>query len=185
MSCSQLYGFGKEGIIEHYGEAHNGHRGAMCVWRVLERKYLPSLPKPDWFKDYYYSRVMGMTPGAMQPIWELADDERLQPYEKVMMCTTFDHVLVRGKNIPMVIESMEKFVEDYPLESNYPEQIEILKLFLREECTAVGFNGTSVNSDTWDNAGEYEDAEEDEMSYNYLTQDDHWWMFGETKEEVE
>ena len=170
MSCTEIYGFDKQGIARWYRGVHNSWTGAWYVWSTLEKKYLPSLPK-RWSGDdaEYISRLL--TSDASD-VWNLVSDKRLEAYERILLLSTMDKALVEVSKLPEFISVLEKWIETYPGESNHSQQIEVIKLLMQEDISAVGFNATSVNCDTYTLADEEEGIE----GYNYH---DHsnWFVF--------
>jgi hypothetical protein len=185
MSYTEIFGFGSDGKVKSSCDIGNSWRGAMAVWMILEKKYLPSLPKPDWARvcnepDQYWSRTGSVSfdeskPHPMKPIWDLADDKRLSFGEQIVLCCTFDNVLIKRNDFKKVIDSFKEFEG----ETSLKEQAKAIELLLEDpDIQAVGFNQTSVNGDNWSNIGGY-DKDDECLSYNFLTMDKHWWLFDE------
>lgn len=167
----------------------------MAIWSYLEKKYLPPYI-PDYVKHCNWYRP-GMTneeiikrngfepsrlfpsPGGENPtqeVWDLANNKDIPEHERIVLFTTFDKCLVKKEGLPAVIAAFRKF----EAETSLPEQADILeKLLQDEDCIAVGWNQTSVNSDAWGNIGEYDEENEEIMPYNCLTQTEHYWLFDE------
>jgi hypothetical protein len=177
MSYTEIYAFGKNGKVVDSRDIRNAWRGAMAVWRILEKKYLPSLQKPIWAgindKEDYWSRTSDFTGHGLKEIWSLADDKRLIKNEKIVLLSTFDKVLIKKENIKIVIKAFKAFNEN----TNLNEQAEAIEELLKSnKIIAIGFNQTSVNGDTWENYN-YNEKKEESSSYNCLKQKDHWWLF--------
>lgn len=199
MSYTEIYAFDKEGYPHLYGEAHNAWRGAMAVWREMEERhlppYIPSYIKAcNWYRPDMtaeeIARRNGFTPtraasmptkdeNPMAEIWALADNVAIPEHERIVLHTTFDHCLVKKENIPAVTDAFRRFGG----ETNLPEQAGILeKIAADPDIVAVGWNQTSVNADTWANAGGYDEEEEAARPYNCLADDPstwHYWLFDE------
>lgn len=107
MSATVLYCFEANGTCtEKTSKVQNAWRGAMAIWRILEKKYLPQY-RPDYIPDfvpddmietwlgYKFSRTMVMDQEAMKDIWGLFDLEKTSLVDKIVLGTTFDYVLVR------------------------------------------------------------------------------------------
>lgn len=185
MSSTELYGFDEKGDCAISGYVKNAFRGAMAIWAILERKYLPSLKKPIWAdlveERDYWSRTYSTGDShlnLMKQIWDLFNDERLTKKEKIVLGTTFDTVLVKGEDIDELIDAFKTFEG----ETSLKEQAAVLEEFKSKGVTAIGFNQTSVCSNQWHI---YSDDENEEgRPYNYNKDSNHFWLFDEFKTEV-
>ena len=202
MSETIIYGFGIDGACtEEAACIPNAFRGAISIWKLLEKKYLPvyrpcyvpeSVPDDEIeaFLGYPSSRIFSMSDeAAMKDIWNLFMAENVSETDKIVLGTTFDDVLVRRGNIQRVIDAFEAFDKEHEAETNINEQAKGLRLMIQDpNITAVGWNQTSVNGDDWSNIGDPyvdEDGYEYGGPYNFKTGTNHWWLFdriGETTE---
>lgn len=200
MSCTELYSFDKTGNAHHFGDVRNAWRGAMEVWRIMEERHLPSFV-PEYVKFFYWyhpgisqeeveahlgykpTRCMpsfGDGENPMHEIWELANNEDVPEFERIVLCTTFDDILVRREQIPMVIDAFRRFGG----ETSLPEQADVLEKMLADpDIIAVGWNQTSVNGDSWDVMGGYDEEKEEHIPYNCLSGDRHVWIFDPEEDE--
>ena len=151
MSYSEIYKFGKNGEASFLGEVKNSWCGAAMVWRILENKYLPPLPKPDWmnetdYKEHGYSRTSpSFDVNSMKPIRNLWKDGSVSRIDKIVLRTTFDNIVVMCENLKKVINSFNEFDNNTSLQ----EQAKILNDALLDELTiGVAWNQTSVNNNT-------------------------------------
>lgn len=182
MSNTVVYGFGKDGTVKSSIDIKNAWHGAMAVWTILEEKYLPSLPKPEWAvimkePDRYWSRTKEIFEDKMQDVWDLAKDSRLTFDEKIVLLSTFDNVLIKRENIDRLIKAFRNFNG----ETSLLLQVKAIKKIVKDEdVLAIGFNQTSIGYG-WD-VYNYDDEIEESTSYNCLTQDKHWWLFNESGE---
>lgn len=182
MSCVEIYGFNKNGIIEEEREVRNAMRGSMLIWQHIEKKYLPSLkPLYGWESDNYRSRFFTFSSDKLDEFWNLITDKKVSEVDRIVLGSTYDNVLIKKDNIEKLLNAYEKFEG----ESNLKEQILAIKdLFKNRNIIALGYNQTSVNSNPW---WEYNEEKEDEEnyfgeSYNFLTGKRHWWLFERIKE---
>ena len=182
MSYTEIYKFGKDGKAQFLGETKNAFRGAMCVWNVLDEKYLPPYI-PEWsiklgedISDKRYHRSGSMSPEPLKEIWALFSDSNVSFEDKVVLGSTFDKVIVRKEDLPELIKAYKSFADF----SSLPEQAELIEKAFEEDddLIAIGFNQTSVNGDTWLNAGGYDENDEG-IPYNILEQDSHWNLFSD------
>ncbi|MHA1137994.1 MAG: hypothetical protein ACTSSE_16055 [Candidatus Thorarchaeota archaeon] len=141
MSYMTLYSVPKEGELKEEKEFHNAHLGAHVIWMMLCDKYID---------DEYYLQ-QSHTP----KLWKLSKDERLPVWERIVLMTTYDKVIVKLENLPKVIWAMNKFYEEY--KTRYPDKgchlpehaKELQRIF--DEGTAFGvcWNQTSVCDGVW------------------------------------
>lgn len=196
MSCTEIYAFDKAGNAGLFGETKNSWRGGMAVWKIMEERHLPQYI-PEYVKHmsryrpgmtpaeleemigYRPSRTVTMPGGNENPtkeIWELADNPIIPRHERIVLFTTFDNALVRREHFQEVIDAFRAFGG----KTSLPEQADILeKMLLQDDIIAAGWNQTSVNGDTWENAGGYNEETEESIPYNCLTGTRHYWIFDE------
>ncbi len=194
MSCTEIYGFDKDGNAYLQAEINNAWRSAMAIWRILEEKYLPPYI-PDYIKHAnWYSPEMSfdevvakncfkpsrlvmsfIKDNPAQEIWDLAASEKVSVTDKIVLLTTFDKVIVKKENFSRVIEAFNAFEG----ETSLKEQAAVLREMLGDEnCIAAGWNQTSVNANTWSTYN-CDDKTGKCVPYNCLTQNEHYWLFDE------
>ena len=194
MSCTEIYAFDKAGNAGLFGETKNSWRGGMAVWKIMEARHLPQYI-PEYVKHMSRYRP-GMTPAELEEmigyrpsrtvtignenptkeIWELADNPIIPRHEGIVLFTTFDNALVRREHFQEVIDAFRAFGG----KTSLPEQADILeKMLLQDDIIAAGWKQTSVNGDTWENAGGYNEETEESIPYNCLTGTRHYWIFDE------
>ena len=189
MSYTEIFGFDKTGDAYGAADIQNAFRGGMAIWKYLEEKYLPPY-LPEYAKKigiktaeefeqktgYKGSRCLSvMEQDAMREIWDLANSDMVSEVDKICLYTTFDNCLVKKENIPKVIEAFKAFDGTTSLK----EQADVLaQLYEDENCIAVGWNQTSVCSDSWINAGGY-DEDGEYLPYNCINGKEHYWLFNE------
>ncbi len=183
MSYTEIYIFGEDGAASFYWEVDNAFRGAMAVWMQIEKKYLPSLPVPDWefnpTPGKYYSRfaVASFTDEGrklLKEVWDLRFKESpLSKNERIVFLSTMDEAIIKRENLPELI----KAYREYEGETSLPEQADILEKIYNEEpgVIAVGFNQTSVCADPW--VSEEQDEDGEWLPYNILEGKEHFDVF--------
>lgn len=181
MSYTEIYKFKKNGNAQKIGDINNAFRGAMAVWSILEKKYLPPF-MPSWAngKPGNYTRLSDFK-NAIKEIWNLLNAEQVSESDKIVLCSTFDNVIVLKEDLPKLITVFREFEGDTSL----PEQADILENYFNtdDDLIAVAWNQTSVNGDCWINYGGINDDSE-AIPYNILTMTDrHWNLFEPEKEE--
>lgn len=192
MSSTVIYTFTADGFCSgEMAEVRNAWRGAMAVWRTLEKKYLPPyrpcyVPKDisddmlESYCGYVPTRLSAIDQEASKDIWNLFDREDVDMIDRIVLGTTFDHVMVKRENIHRVIDAFETFEGD----TNLKEQAEALRELLKDEDkVAFAWNQTSVNAGEWMHSGIFDG--EDELPYNFKTQDRHFWLFDELDKTAE
>jgi hypothetical protein len=182
MSSTDIYIFHSNGEPERYARIWNSWRGAHKIWRLLEEKYLPSLPKPLG-REKYYSRLYSdgeLRSGKEDEIWKLANKESpLSDVERIVLLSTMDWAICKIEDIPKLIDAYRTFDGDTSL----PEQADILEKILTEtDVIAIGFNQTSV-AEGWYGRG-YTDDEEERVPYNILKENRHFYLFEDEIEVV-
>ena len=191
MSYTEIFTFNKDGLCCKEYAIKNAWSGAMAVWDILEEKYLPPYrPRyvPDGMSMQEFEQRFGFKPSRLSisfaaekenpatEIWKLFENETVSLNDKIVLGTTLDYVLVRSAEIGKVIDAFRNFDG----ETNLKEQADILAEIMKDEnISAIGWNQTSVNADTWMTAGGLSDNNEGRLPYNYQKQDDHWWLFDE------
>jgi len=146
-----IYGVNKNGNVEYVGEADNSWAGAMHVWGRISKKYA--------------------LPGGLfgyQALWNAVDKGILQPFENMVVKSTFDDMIVEKKDIPELLQAYAMYDTEYP-GSNLAEQAEIIteEILNNEDMIGVCWNQTSVNSNPWTNG--YDEEEDEPIPYNMLT----------------
>ena len=170
MSYTELFKITKTGNVKKFDEVHNSWRGAMSIWRILEERYLPSLPSPNWLKESeprYYSRC-GFD-GDMSEIWKLPFSTKMTEIENIVMLSTFDWVIVNRSNILKIINAFREFDG----ETSLKEQADLIETLYKKDKKFIGicWNQTSINGDTW--------KDSDWKPYNVLRNNKHWELFSE------
>lgn len=180
MSYTEIYKFKKDGNATMLAETKNAWRGAMAVWNILDKKYLPPF-MPDWAKalgetNKEYYRSSDMMGKGLKEVWGLYDGDKISETDKIVLGSTFDNVVVMKEDLPKLIEAFRNFEG----ETSLKEQADIFEQALKDDdLLAVAWNQTSVNGDAWqsDETGKDEDDEEVYLPYNILTMEKHWNLF--------
>jgi hypothetical protein len=178
MSYTEIYKFNKEGNAQRFAETKNAFRGAMAVWQIVEKRYLPKYV-PAWAGmmsgNHEYSRVSDFSGQAIKEIWNLIDSESVSETDKIVLGSTFDKVIVLREDVPKLIQAFREFEG----ETSLKEQADYIEKELNadEDLVAIAWNQTSVNGDMWET---YEE-EKGSRPYNMLSDTGHWSLF--TKEE--
>jgi len=183
MSYTELFGLTKN-TTSFIGETNNSWRGAMAIWKIFEKRYLPKYV-PDWAiaigePDKDYTRCSSCFSKDMQIIWDLIDSPKLSMSEKIILGSTFDNAIATVKNIDKVLAAFREFDG----ETSLKEQADVIEQAIKEnpEIIAIGWNQTSVNGDTWATENYSEEADEYE-GYNLETGTRHWFLVEELEKE--
>ncbi len=175
MSRTEIYAVTPEGDIELEAEISNSYRGAMHVWTTLAVKY--GLVKPGE-EGYLLIR-----PGLMNQVWKLRDDDRLTWWEKVVLLSTFDNVVILRDDLPRASEAFKAWSDANVIintngareASSIGAQGLTMKRILDHErgFRGVCWNQTSVCANPWwvyDTSGEDEEG----RPFN-IDRDEKWW----------
>lgn len=166
MSYTGLYRFTKSGYPKKFAEISNSHRGAMAIWRTLEKRYLPEyiptwavrLPKQE---PFYYTRV---NDGNYDELWDLSLDDKVSEVDKICLISTFDNAIVYRKDILRLTNAFRRFDG----ETSLKEQADKIDKYMQldKSFIAIGWNQTSVNADAWL-------SPKSSIGYNILTETNH------------
>lgn len=182
MSYTEIYKFKKNGNAELLSEIKNSWRGAMAIWDILDKKYLPKFV-PDWAKllgttDQEYYRTADMMGEGIKEIWALYKNPNVSEIDKIVLASTFDHVIVLKEHLPHLIKAFREFEG----ETSLKEQAEAIEEALNNDqnLIAIAWNQTSVNCGVWNSEETtIEDDEETHLPYNMLSGNKHWNLFAE------
>jgi hypothetical protein len=182
MSYTELYGLTKNSVLS-IGETRNSWRGAIAIWCILEKKYLPKFI-PEWAvalgkqnEDHSRASVMS-DDGPIKEIWGLSKSPKLTKDEKIVLGSTFDNVLAKVESIDKLLFAFRNFKG----ETSLKEQADIIEKAIKNnpEIVAIGWNQTSVNGDTWANYS-YDEHTEERISYNLEINHKHWFLVEEVE----
>ena len=163
MSYTTLYKVPKKGEIECYQEFRNAFRGGYLIWDNLANEFLGKGASAFMLTD-------------MQPIWDLARRAEIPEAYRITLMTTFDNVMVKRRNIPLLIKAFEKYCADFDDPGHIPAQIEALKNVATEkDCFAVCWTQTSVSGDSWRVPDECDET----RTYDVSRDSGHWFLFEE------
>lgn len=113
---------------------------------------------------------------AMKEILELFEKNEVSLVNKIVLGTTFDHVVVKREDMPRLMEAFRAFEGNTSLK----EQADIIQAMHESgKWVAVVWNQTSVNADTWD---QFDYAQDKAEPYNLNRFDKHWFLFDGIKD---
>mgnify|MGYP003393449922 CR=1 FL=1 len=186
----------QDGNVEHYRDFKNSHGGAMAVWCLLGEKYVPQ-PRPSWVpagRPHLWSPFE--QEGSLRQLFAKAETEGvMEPWERIVMLSTADNVVVPIERLDEVAAAFEKFYDHYKARRDgfvfsIGDQAAAMREILAEgKWRGVCWNQTSVNGDAlWygvyvektrakEEEDEDEDDEKERVSYNIDTMSDHWLFF--------
>jgi hypothetical protein len=188
MSSTVLYVVASNGDVESYCEFKNAWGGAMAIWELLGKKYVPQA-RPHWApsgeRDYWSIHAEG----ALEKLFKLARTPGVMaPWESTTLLTTADTVVVPIKHVERVALAFETFFKHYEVpRAGYAfsvgAQADALRTILEDgDWRGVCWNQTTVNSGIWSRciASEEDDGTDGEcVPYNIDTMKEHWFLFGE------
>lgn len=183
MSYTTLYAVNNRGVCHGYREYRNSWGAAAFVWNALVEKYWPLKPgQKSW------ERPVGMG-GDMKPVWALAKQQDLPVYERVVLITTFDNMMIRREDFNFVADCFEQFDvalnpnRKIPFEDTSTPQVachmmafafDFRKLADDKKVCAVCFQQTSVSDDMW-----YDYSRKKPYNIYSKGNDKHWFLFDE------
>jgi hypothetical protein len=178
-----MYTAAPNGDVESYAEFRNAHGGAMAVWRILSEKYLNA--KGPAF-------MMLMMQG-FKPLFDMHKQGKLEPWEAVVLTTTYDKVFIPIEHVASVASAFEKFVEENAeygkqFVFSIPEQAKNLRFLLTEVeekgWRGIGWNQNSVSEAIW--TGQYGLKEDPDEHFPYnIDRDTKHWVWPEDKGDEE
>lgn len=194
MSYTTIYAFDAKGNSQSYATFRNSWRFCPVIWKYFEDKYLPPL-RPDYipkhiadsdverFLGYKPSRTLSLPKGPnfddfsdQQEIWNLAGDINIPLNERIVLCSTFDNMIVRIDEVDRVIAAFREFEG----ETSLGEQADILERIKNEEkYIAVAWHQTNLCESPW---CVYDEAKEDYNPYNLNSGSKHHFLFDELEE---
>jgi hypothetical protein len=179
MSSTYIYTVGADGDVLFHSEFRNSWGGAMAVWGVLSEKYL------GW------QRYSLMTKD-LQPLWDLNNDRRLEVWERIVLATTLDQVVIDIAHVPTIALAFERFHEHWApalkgTVFSIGAQAEVLRNIVAEAKSkgwrGVCWNQTSVSGGVWEKQVPCDkcksDSEMEPRAYNIDTDEEHWMYPGE------
>jgi len=167
MSSTELYRVNSDGDVKWHCDFSNSWRRAILIWDNMAKKYLNK-------------SVGSMMCGNMDDLWELNKRLDIPSAHRIVLMSTYDKCVVHRERIPRLIRAYDDYCKEDWDTGNVPLfSLELDKLFLDRDCTAICWNQTSVNSSIW-TVHEYENDRDDEGTfrpYNIFTDTDHWFLF--------
>ena len=179
MSYTEIYKFKKNGDAECFSEVRNSWRGAMAIWDILDKKYLPPF-MPAWAvalgdTDKEYFRSSDIMVKSIEEVWGLSLKEGVSKIDKICLRSTFDNVVVSKENLPELLKAFREFKG----ETSLKEQADAIEQELKTdpELLAIAWNQTSINGGAWQSDEMDEDG--NYLPYNLLKESKHWLMFSD------
>jgi len=176
MSYTELYVVPKTGSIQYTAEFNNAYGGAWFVWNAMYEAYEKRLGE-SIFQD-----------APMRRTWDLFQSDRAEFFERAVLGSTLDRVMVKREHWLRLAECMEMFYAKHYDPSkgvvcSIDAQATVLReLFNRspEEIIAVCWCQTSVAGNVWYKSGEGigEDGG-DKRGYDITKDKGHWFLFDE------
>ena len=170
MSYTEMYKVNSDGTVHHAAEFRNSFRGAFLVWKQMGERYLGI----DAGKAIAYNE-------SMQEVWNLWKSPDVPLHHRIVMMSTFDHVMVRRENLPRLIAAIEKYALSFDPGTLLQQAHKLQELAQDESVLAVCWNQTSVNCGVWwvyDGSND----EDEGQPYNINRDSDHYFLFDEINE---
>ncbi|MBW1779264.1 MAG: hypothetical protein JRL30_00805 [Deltaproteobacteria bacterium] len=155
----------KDGKPDTYAEFPNSWGGAARIWTSLYDKYMkdPAKEYDSWLMDYETK------------LWALATSEKLEPCERITMLATFDYAIIRRENFGKVAADLRGFVALNPAPSGSVDHVPAwADLIEASSAEAIGFHGTSVSEDLWQ---EWDEDADEAVVYDLNKGDRHFEIY--------
>ena len=159
----------KKGKAADFYEFRNAWGGAMYIWDAIYDKYL---------KREEIDYVLLNT----DRLWLLSQDKRLRKFERAVLASTYDSVIIHRKDFPTYTEDLNNFLGTYPPPGDIVCHLADWGLRIRileADIEAIAFHGNSVCEDPWlvcdDEKDEYE-------PYDLTVGDKHWDLYEHVNE---
>lgn len=169
MSRTEIYAVAPEtGDVELEAEISNSWRGAMLIWTTLAEKYGITNPGEG--------HMLMLREPLLQQLWGLSVDDRLAWWERVILLTTFDRVVILRDDFGRLIEACEQWSANVGDAGSIPEQGGCFRLIEHHERPFRGicFNQTTVSQSHW---WRYADGDDEGRPYNVDVDTDWWSLF--------
>lgn len=121
------------------GKVGNAWIGCMSFWRYLSEKYLGGFDFASLMNDDC-------------PLWNLDKDPRLTPVERLVLLTTFDHIIFHAEMRELLISAFRvqaQILVDAGLHTNLPEQADVLASMETDALRGICWHQHSVSCDRW------------------------------------
>lgn len=159
MSTTEIYAVKKNGDVVAYDSVQNAWLGGMHVWNNLSTTYS--------FNEMLFQ--------GFKKTWGAFDKGVYEPFEDIVLGSTFDKVWVKKENIDTLVEAFDKYSDKYN-GSNLPEQVLVFREIQKcNDNIGVAWCQTSVSDDIW-NYG-YNEDDDELIPYNIKKGDSHWELF--------
>lgn len=122
-------------------EFRNAWGGAARIWNSLFDKYIKdqNIPYHSWMNEK-----------EQRKLWDLANDERLQMFERIVHCSTFDRAYISRNHFKQFAADLRAFDSAYPADQKYINHLPAWADAIEKlDFDAIGFYGTSVGENLW------------------------------------
>lgn len=159
MSETQIYAVQQNGDVTYFDGAKNSWSGGMYIWGQLSEKY--------GHEDNLFTEF--------KKTWGQFNKNYYEPYEDIVLGSTFDYVMINFENINTLIDAFKAFETEHP-GSNLPEQIEIIERMQQDpNIIGMAYCQTSVVDYLWDH--DYDEDTDKIIPYNIYQGNKHKELF--------
>lgn len=155
MSTTIIYRLGRE--PGELGKTRNAWRGAMYVWNDIAKRYFDMESFPMYDK------------AAQKKVWNAQHHAVLPQHEIIVLMTTMDFAVVRGRDVQIVADAFEKYAKEHQ-NCSLAEQAAILRTADIRPDDLIGWQQTSV-SEFW---GRGWDKKSDEVTWYDTKENKHF-----------
>ena len=150
MSSTEIYYVSQKKRVYGYVNIRNSWRGAIFVWSNLWKKHCQERIKELSKASGGYVFDNPVNEKDMRLVWDLFKDKEIPSYERAILGSTFDGVILEKENFQRFYDDVLKYAEYYPVGSLIIQAQAILKLS-KKKIIGVFWNQTSVNGDVVSN----------------------------------
>lgn len=137
MSYTNLYTTNEDGNFGVAAEFRNSWGSAAFIWSALARTYGVSHVNP--FK-------------AWERVWTPDFEARIEPFERLVLHSTYDRAVLRKEDFERMAEAMETFAEKHDTGEtvcSLRKQAEALRTAKEGGAEYAAWNQTSVSESLW------------------------------------
>lgn len=173
MSYTSLFGVPASGELETVAEYRNGWGSAPVIWEFIWNKYLRTREAEKKYESAMHPQ------GNLQKVCDLANDGKLQEYERICVQLTYDRCIIRKEDFPKVAAALDTmYAATY--NGEYVNHLKAIADDLRAAdkwASYIGccFRHTSVG-DEWTVYEKDEDGNSDCRKYDVSRDEGHWFL---------
>lgn len=168
-----MYAVPHSGPIEPLEEFGNAWGGAIRIWNSLIGAYLTPASESQIEREIRIGRMMM---GGFQEVWALGRGDRLKAFERLVLLSTYDKVIVEAARCAELAAAFREFDRVHPAGgvNHLPAMADVLDR-IPSSVAGVCWQQTSVAEDQWT----VRKGEDDSRLFDLARDANHgaWFMF--------